>query len=137
MLKIKEIILVFSIGSIGYMFIEILWRGFTHWSMGIAGGISFLIISIIEKNPKRINVFLKGIFCTVFITSVEFFIGVFLNLYLGLNVWDYSRLPLNFLGQISLLYSIYWYALCIPSLYLCKILRHRIFSVWQTCTDDN
>ena len=35
----KEKIVLFSIGAMGYGLIEILWRGYTHWSMLTAGGI--------------------------------------------------------------------------------------------------
>ena len=33
-----EYLMVFLLGGAGYCLIEVLWRGFTHWSMAIAGG---------------------------------------------------------------------------------------------------
>ena len=41
----KEKIVLFSIGAMGYGLIEILWRGYTHWSMLTAGGICFMFFS--------------------------------------------------------------------------------------------
>ncbi len=42
MLKKIEYICVFLSGGIIYSFIEVAWRGYTHWSMTIAGGICFI-----------------------------------------------------------------------------------------------
>ena len=33
-----EYLMVFLLGGAGYCLIEVLWRGFTHWSMALAGG---------------------------------------------------------------------------------------------------
>ena len=43
MLKKIEYICVFLSGGIIYSFIEVAWRGYTHWSMTIAGGICFML----------------------------------------------------------------------------------------------
>ena len=125
-MKIKEFLMVYAIGSIGYRFIEILWRGETHWSMGIVGGICFLCmycIDIVAKAP----ILQRALYSTLCVTIVEFISGLILNIGLGMDVWDYSTLKFNLLGQISLLYSVFWYFLCIPAHYLCRIVRHRIF----------
>ena len=34
------------------------------------------------------------------ITVIEFIFGLILNVWLGLNMWDYSNMPGNVLGQI-------------------------------------
>lgn len=34
-MKKREVLTVYAIGSIGYRMIEVLWRGRTHWTMGI------------------------------------------------------------------------------------------------------
>ena len=52
-------ILIFSIGACGYGLIEILWRGYTHWSMLGAGGLSFLGLSGIACKIKKNNPYLK------------------------------------------------------------------------------
>ena len=46
---IFELLILFSIGAILYMSIEILWRGYTHWTMGILGGICFVIIGLLNE----------------------------------------------------------------------------------------
>ena len=42
MVKKGELLSVFSIGAAGYSLLEILWRGNTHWTMTLAGGICFM-----------------------------------------------------------------------------------------------
>ena len=37
------------IGSIIYMSLEILWRGYTHWTMGVLGGICFICLGLINE----------------------------------------------------------------------------------------
>ena len=42
--KFKEYLIVFSSGGIIYSLIEVIFRGFTHWTMTITGGVALLII---------------------------------------------------------------------------------------------
>lgn len=47
----------------------------------------------------------------VIITAVELVFGIAFNLILKEHVWDYSNVPLNFLGQICLPFSLLWFLL--------------------------
>ena len=102
--KIKFV--MFSIGALGYGLLEVLWRGYTHWSMLTAGGICFVAFGRIGEKFK-----------SAVVTSVEFVFGIIFNVILKKNVWDYSKLPLNIGGQICAVYSFIWMLLsivCIP-----------------------
>lgn len=111
--KLKSNFILFSIGAFGYGIIEILWRGFTHPSMLTAGGISFCFFAKIGKKLKNTSLLIKGIAGSVFITGIELIFGIFLNLILKKKVWDYSKMPFNFCGQICALYSFFWIILSI------------------------
>lgn len=104
----KEYAAIFGIGAIGYSAIEILWRGNTHWSMAIAGGICFTAIAAIEKHCKGMRYLYKCIMGSAAITAVELCFGIVFNMLLHKNVWDYSGIKFNFLGQICLLYTVLW-----------------------------
>ena len=104
----SEKILLFSIGAIGYGLLEILWRGYTHWSMLTAGGICFVFFAKLGEKLKNTALFIKAIIGCAFITSIEFIFGLIFNIILKKNVWDYSKMPLNFCGQICALYSLFW-----------------------------
>lgn len=122
-------LIIFSVGAVGYGVIEILWRGFTHWSMLIAGGVSFLALSEIEERFKRLTLFVKALFGGFIITAVEFIFGVIFNLILKMRVWDYSDMPLNIKGQVCPLFTVLWVGLSavfIPlSRYIKRILSRR------------
>ena len=100
--------MIFSIGACGYGMLEVIWRGYTHWSMLCAGGISFLGLSEIAKQMKECGRLLKAAAGSALITGIEYIFGVIFNIILKKNVWDYSRMPFNVSGQICALYSALW-----------------------------
>ena len=131
-MKKREVLTVYAIGSIGYRMIEVLWRGRTHWTMGICGGVCFLFISVSELVHRRWRLAVRALISTVWVTAVEFFSGLLINRVFRLGVWDYSGMRFNLCGQISLIYSILWYFLCIPAHLLCRIIRRRVFGALPT-----
>lgn len=96
---IKYLIL-FLLGGYAYYGIEILWRGYSHYSMIICGGICFIYAGLQNEQVEWDYLFWKQVLrVEAFILSAEFITGCIVNLWLGLNVWDYSGLPGNILGQ--------------------------------------
>jgi uncharacterized membrane protein len=63
---------------------------------------------------RKKSVFLCSAVCAAAITAVEFAVGAVVNLWWGMEVWDYSSLFGNLFGQICPLYSFLWFLLCIP-----------------------
>lgn len=64
----------------------------------------------ISQNYK-LTLWAKGIIGMVLITVIEFIIGIVFNLILKENVWDYSNMPLNIMGQICVPFSAIWFLL--------------------------
>lgn len=60
------------------------------------------------------------------ITGVEFIFGVVVNLWQKWNVWDYSNLKFNLLGQICPLYSGLWFLLSIPIVFISRKLKVQL-----------
>ena len=50
MASVLKYFFLFSFGGIVYVLIEMLWRGYSHWSMFILGGICFVLLGLINKN---------------------------------------------------------------------------------------
>ncbi len=121
-----EALLVFLVGASGYGAIEILWRGYTHWTMLIAGGVCLLLLYKIFLYLKGSTLITKCLLGGLIITTIELIAGAVVNLELGMNVWDYSKMPFNLYGQVCLLYSIFWVLLCLPVALLCKRLKSFI-----------
>ncbi|MBC8569358.1 putative ABC transporter permease [Zongyangia hominis] len=123
----KRLPAVFLIGSCTYSCIEILWRGFTHWTMGVTGGTCFCILYHLYTKFERLSLFKKCAIGSAVITTAEFVVGCIVNLQLHWNVWDYSSRPLNLFGQICPLYTILWFLLSIPIYGVTTFLNRSIF----------
>ena len=46
------------------------------------------------------------------ITAYEFAVGMIVNVQLGWQVWDYSQIPGNILGQICPMFTGTWFVVC-------------------------
>lgn len=110
---LKNAVLSFILGSTAYVTMELVFRGRSHISMALAGGICMLILNILFTH-MNISLFTKCLLSMVVITLVEFVTGVIVNIYMNLNVWDYSARPLNVLGQICPGFSLLWFFMGIP-----------------------
>lgn len=121
-------LLLFFFGGFAYGAIEIISRGFSHISMFVAGGLSFIGIGLInEIFPKDIALISQMFLSTIIVTVIEFITGLIVNVWLGLGVWNYSAQPYNVYGQICLLFSLLWFFLSLPAIFLDDYLRYRIF----------
>ena len=101
-----------------YNILELIWRGYTHISMFFLGGICFIMMSRVSRS--RHSFLAKSFLCAVLITLAEGMAGCVLNLWLGLNVWDYSGQQFQLLGQVSLGFFFLWWALSIMALPICR-----------------
>lgn len=119
-----EYFIVYLLGAALYGLAELLWRGWTHWTMLLCGGLCFTLIYIISGSGLgRVR---KWILSAAVITAVEFETGLLVNLTLGWGVWDYSDMPLNLMGQICPAFTLAWLALSVPGTALCALLRRNL-----------
>lgn len=125
--KTVEGIFVALFGGVLYYGLEVAFRGFSHWSMGVCGAICFLFLYRMNRLYFRIPLPLRALTGAAFITSVELIAGCILNLGMGMNIWDYSALPYHFLGQICLPFSILWFLLSFPCALLSYLIRRIVF----------
>ena len=126
MKKAKKYLKIYSIGAVGYTILEIIWRGYTHWTMSIVGGLCFSFIYKINSRFKSCKTSVKCLLGSGVITMIEFLSGVIINIVLKWNVWDYSRFRFNIKGQVCPLYSALWFVLCLPLTHFCKFLSEKI-----------
>ena len=125
--RLVEAPLVLLCGGVLYYGLELLWRGRSHWSMALCGALCFWFLYCMNRAYSRVPLPLRALTGAAVITVVELFAGCLLNIGLGLGVWDYSEMPLNFLGQICLPYSVVWFLLCFPVSGLSYLIRRGIF----------
>lgn len=120
--------IMFFIGGLIYGLIEILWRGNTHWTMLIVGGLCFILIGgVNEFFTYKMSLISQMLISAIMITIVEYVSGIVINVVFGLNVWDYSTMPYNLHGQICLLYFCLWFLLSVIGIILDDFLRWKLF----------
>ena len=120
--------ILFLTGGTLYIVIEFLWRGYSHWTMLILGGICFWYVGQInEELPWEMPLIKQMFIGAIIITILELIFGMIVNGVYNLNVWDYSNMPFNILGQICLPYSILWFFISLPAIVLDDYLRYWIF----------
>lgn len=123
----KEMILG-TVGGLLYVGIELLWRGHSHWTMFVLGGMCFVLLGIInEVIPWCMPLWQQILIGTMIITWLEFVAGCIVNLWLGWNVWDYSNVPLNIMGQICVPYMLLWMPISLAGILLDDYLRFWLF----------
>lgn len=126
--KRAKTIFLFYIGFATYITIEVLYRSRSHWSMGILGGVCFLIIGRLNDHCAwSLDLVWQMLISASIITALELLTGLVVNLGLGLNVWNYSNMRFNFLGQISLIYSLLWIPISLLAIILDDWLRFYLF----------
>ncbi|MGN0624132.1 MAG: hypothetical protein ACI4JA_09315 [Oscillospiraceae bacterium] len=119
---------VFIIGALAYGLIEISVRGFSHITMGILGGLTMVVIHILnDQRREGMNFILQIGISALFITAIEFLAGEILNVRLKMNIWDYSEVPLNYDGQICLPFVIFWIMLSVIGTMTDDLLRWKMF----------
>lgn len=128
MAKLFKYIFLFFFGGISYIIIELLWRGYRHTSMFVLGGLCFVLLGLInEKYTYDMPLVTQMLIGTFIITVLEFITGCIVNLHFHLNVWNYSNMPLNIMGQICLPYMLLWFLLSPVAIITDDYLRYAFF----------
>lgn len=96
------------IGGLTYMGIEILWRGHTHWTMGVLGGVCFALIGLLDEWQDHPPMLLQMVQGAAIVTALELLVGLIVNRWLGWGVWDYSDMPGNLWGQVCPQFAAAW-----------------------------
>ena len=120
-------IIMFLLGGIGYVGLELLWRGRSHGSMFLAGGLCFLLLGKLNSVKPRLPMALRCLVGAGIITCVELAAGLAANR--DYRVWDYRKMTLNFKGQICAGFMLLWMPLSLlgGSLYrVCDRLLNRL-----------
>lgn len=119
-------VLLFLIGGRLYTWLELICRGRTHWTMFILGGLCFVIIGLLNEHlfPWDLALMQQAVIGAIIITVLEFATGCIVNLWLGWDVWDYSDLPFNLMGQVCLYYFFDWLLLTVGCIVLDDWLRY-------------
>ena len=127
--NVFKYLVLFMVGAFTYFGIEVAFRGFSHWSMWVLGGLCFICIGLINELFSWETPFcLQCIIGAIIVTSLELLTGYIVNIWIGWNVWSYSHLPCSFFdGQINLFFSMAWCVLSAVAIIADDWLRHWLF----------
>lgn len=124
--KIWKEAVIFYIGGMFYCTVELLWRQWTHGSMFLLGGLCFYLVGGLDKR-FRMPVLAQMLLGALIVTFFEFWTGILVNRVMHLNVWDYSHVPMNFMGQICVPFTLLWFPLSGIGIFCEDYLRHALF----------
>lgn len=100
--------------------IELLYRGRTHWTMSVAGGMGVMLLRRVRAKHKSRPLWQQALLGGLSITAIEYVIGRGFNRHH--RIWDYRRMPLNLRGQICVPYTACW---CAISAAMLSLMRKR------------
>ena len=115
-MRIWKLSFLFYLGGMCYAGLELLWRGFTHWSMFVLGGICFVLVGNLKRLRSRRPMVLLATEAALIITLLELLCGLLVNR--SYRVWDYRHLPMNFRGQICLPFTLLWVPVSLAAMLL-------------------
>lgn len=124
-------LILFLIGGRLYTWIEIISRGYTHWTMFILGGLCFVVMGLLNEYlfGWETSLIRQSLVSAAIITMLEFITGCIVNLWLGWNVWNYSDQAFNVLGQVCLLYFLIWIPLSAVGIILDDWIRYFAYNL--------
>lgn len=132
--------LLWSWGGTVYFLLEVAFKTITghperiSWTMLV---VAILLTVPVERcgaqMPWSCPLWLQALCCAALVTAVELAAGLILNVWLGLDIWDYTDLPGNFLGQICPQYSAVWWALCLVFIPAFDWLRYAVEGIERPC----
>lgn len=124
--KVDKYAALLATGGLLYIILELAWRGRSHWTMFLLGGICFVALGLInEVLPWDMPLWKQILTGACIVVALEFLTGCIVNLWLGWGVWDYSGLPGNILGQICPQYCLLWLPVSLTGIVLDDWLRYR------------
>lgn len=124
-LILRKYLVLMVTGGLLYVALELIWRGRSHWTMFLLGGICFVALGLInEVLPWDMPMWKQILIGVAIVTALEFITGCIVNLWLGWNIWDYSGLSGNILGQICLQYCLLWLPVSLAGIVLDDWLRY-------------
>jgi uncharacterized membrane protein len=119
-------IFLFVVGGTIYLGIELIFRGYSHYSMFFLGGLCFVCMGLInEVLSWGTPLWKQSIIGGAITTLLEFITGCIVNLWLGWNIWHYNRFDI--LGQVCIPFFFVWCGLSIVGIILDDWLRYWIF----------
>ena len=123
-MKIWKQILLGYLGGMLYAALELLWRGRTHGSMFVLGGLCFVLVGRLGRVRPTLPLPLRALVAAGLVTVLELGCGLLVNREYA--VWDYRQMPLNYHGQICLPFTLLWIPVSLAAIWLYDRMEERL-----------
>ena len=116
--------ILFYIGGTAYMILEFLWRGRSHGSMFLLGGLCFLLVGGGASKFQGIPIPVRPLLGAGVITGLELITGWLVNQ--DHKIWDYRDQLFQFQGQICLAFSLLWVPVSLMAMELYAVTQKKL-----------
>ena len=123
-MKVIKKLTIFFLGGAAYIGLELLWRGRSHISMFLAGGLCLLLIGHQGELSPKPSLPARVLAGAGIITMVELGTGLLVNR--QWQVWDYRDQWGNFLGQICPLFCLIWIPVAMAAVGLYEMAEKKL-----------
>lgn len=132
--KLLRCSILFVVGFMFYITVEVLFRGYSYALMGVCGGLTLIIVDTFnDKISWDMDILLQGLFGSFVITIFELVIGEAAKAWDIIPVmWDYSEQLWNFDGVICPLFSLIWIAFAILAVFVADAINYYVFNEQPT-----
>ena len=117
--NISEYLVLWAVGGCIYYGIEVLFRGFSHISMFMLGGLCMQFFTWQGRLTEWQDALPRQITrCTIFVVSMEFITGIIVNKWYHLAVWDFRICHCSYGGRfvfplrLFFLFYVLWVSFC-------------------------
>ena len=93
-----------------YAALELAWRGTTHWTMFMTGGVCLCLLQALADRPLPLG--LAAAVGAAGVSGLELAVGAVCRRVLHTAVWDYADEWGNLAGLVCPKYTAYWFLLC-------------------------
>ena len=132
--QILKYLFLFWFGGSFYVTLEVFYRNRSHWTMFLLAGALFLIIGSLNEKINWFDGIVFQITLGTFIaTFLEFLTGIVVNIWLKWNIWDYSHMWGNVLGQICPLFTLLWMPIIFIAIVVDDVIRWKFFDEEKPC----
>ena len=116
--------LFFLVGGLLYVALELCWRGRSHGSMFLLGGLCFLLVGGGMSKLRNLPVPVRPLLGAGIITGLELITGWLVNR--DHSVWDYRDQLFHFQGQICLAFSLLWVPVSLAAMELYAVTQKKL-----------
>lgn len=129
MKQFLKYLFLFWFGGTFYITLEVLWRGYSHWTMGVLAGLIFISIGLLNEIWSwDTSIIIQILVGTIIATIGEFITGCIVNLWFKWDVWDYSDMWGNIFGQICPAFIALWIPISLLSIVIDDVIRWKFFN---------